>query len=449
MHQAKKSLMSLAITLGLSLLTATADANPTCQALLHGRSAKAKAITSDDPVAQWLEWEQTANFKIFRKSKEVLMVPAIEVPKKDLVIDSVQGLDQELISALQLDKSQALWVKHPYNTAANVPYLNNQNTVHSFRTYLTSSRSLLLEGFLKLYTIKMPTDHPHGPQGQFQPGKGSTRDDILSGLSRTRHVERVEKESGHDDQLILAKEVLTVADKATGEGYLVRDVSFMRDGNYYLPAFSLPYVGREIAKVNGHEPDAFWREAYGAALGRAKAKLLLRYGLQMETPNTQNILIQLDRNLKPTGRIVFRDLSDSFLVDFVAKNLGFDEQLKLDAAREYKAVTKLKPYWENSAWRLDEAGQQSYSKRVVEEWGKAHDDAYLAEIEQALAVKIPDGPSVSSYLFGGGFGSESPTIMKIDTALRLPLYAEKLKRYSLQLSLQRQKAIAAQTRNAG
>ena len=56
--------------------------------------------------------------------------------------------------------------------------------------------------------------------------------------------------------------------------------------------------------------DSFWGRHYAEAVGRAKATLLVRYGLQYETPNPQNVLMQLDAELRPTGAIVLRDLGD-------------------------------------------------------------------------------------------------------------------------------------------
>lgn len=246
--------------------------------------------------------------------------------------------------------------------------------------------------------MKAPTDYPHGPKGEYQWGKTNTKDDIDSARLRSSYIDNIDAKIGLDPKLILAKEILTVADKKTGHGYLIRDISFMKDGNYYLPAFSLPYAGRRIAQLNQQHPSRFWGEHYAALLGRSKAKLLLRYGLQMETPNPQNMLIQLDRNLKPTGVLVFRDVSDSFLVKQVAEALEETKAIKRDYAVDYKPHRRLIPFWENSAWRLDEAGSYSYSAKTLEGWGFMHDFAYKTEVEEALGVEImvKDGDIIKS-----------------------------------------------------
>lgn len=363
-----------------------ATAAPLCQSLFKGRTAEARLLSLDDAFKQWVKWEQTSNFERFRKPEEPLSVGALAIDRKQMTIDKIENLDPQLTKELRLDQGQILWLQHPYNTSPLVPFFDNTNHARSFTTYFTASRSMLLDGFDRAYTLKMPSDHPHGPHGEFQPTKAKTKDDIVTGLVRTRHIDNVDQAIGKDPHLIIAREVLSVADRVTGQGFLVRDISFMKDGYYYLPAFSLPYVGRDIAHLHGKDPNIFWQKHYAAALGRAKAKLLLRYGLQMETPNSQNILIQLDRNLLPTGRIVLRDMSDSFFVRPVAEALGYKKQMEHDLSIDYKAHEKLVPFWENSSWRMDEAGPLSFSKEILDTWGVAHDIAYKQTIESTIGV---------------------------------------------------------------
>ena len=75
-------------------------------------------------------------------------------------------------------------------------------------------------------------------------------------------------------------------------------------------ALSLPFVGGPIARRHGVDPEGCWGQHFAEPVGRGKARLLARYGLWVETPNPQNLLVQLDRQLFPTGKLVFRDVGD-------------------------------------------------------------------------------------------------------------------------------------------
>lgn len=361
-------------------------AAPACKDVFYWNSEVA-ALVSYDPVKQWLAWEQKANIEKFRKSELPVQIPALPVDAKTVDLTFFSGAPPELRSFLQLNSESVLWFKHPYNTNPKVPY-SAVPARWTLSGFLTASRSLALNFGKYVYTLKTATNLPHGPEGELQNAKATTREDIMDGINRMSYIEKVDGEIGLDKNLILAKEVAMVADKESGEGYLFRDLSFMNDGNYYLPALSIPYAGRKIAELNKQAPEEFWKKNYAELLGEAKAKLLLRYGLQMETPNAQNMLIQLDRDLRPTGVIVFRDISDTVLIESVARGLGETEALHKDAMLGVENSNQLRPFWRNSAWRFDEAGEQSFSKETLAEWGKAHNSAYRKYIERTLQIDL-------------------------------------------------------------
>ncbi|MNY42745.1 hypothetical protein D3C86_1776630 [compost metagenome] len=106
----------------------------------------------------------------------------------------------------------------------------------------------------------------------------------------------------------------------------------------------------------------------------------------METPNPQNMLIQFDRDMKPTGKMVFRDVSDAFFVDKVGEGLGFHDQLFLDHQREYAPKSEIKANWDNSAWRLEDAGSKAVLPDQKEAWGQAHDYTFIDTIQTELGL---------------------------------------------------------------
>ena len=159
---------------------------------------------------------------------------------------------------------------------------------------VTASRSLSLEQDPRQrYTIKLATDTVQERNPGYEPGKLRTEYDIAAAIARADFITKRDEKLGPPKGYVILHDVLTVADKKSGRGYIVRDISLLNDGHYYLPAFAIPVLGREIAAHNLKDFDSFWQQHYAEPLGRFKADFLLRYGLQMETPNAQNFLIQL------------------------------------------------------------------------------------------------------------------------------------------------------------
>jgi hypothetical protein len=74
-------------------------------------------------------------------------------------------------------------------------------------------------------------------------------------------------------------------------------------------------------------PVEFWNEYYVKPLGRALAEFAGIWGLSFDSPHSQNFLIELDKQKKPTGRVVLRDLGDVFVLKeqselFAAQNVA-------------------------------------------------------------------------------------------------------------------------------
>lgn len=371
----------------LTVVSNWASAQNTCYFILNFTSTNPLQVVQADPVKQWLLWEQKSNIEMFRKSQKPIAVPTALVYKDQVNVTFSSFANADVKNFVLTSSDQIIrWYNHPYNTDKRVPF--SQRSSGSIQAYFTASRSLSLVSENSVYTIKTGTNYPHGPKGEYQPEKAKTQEDILDGIERMKYIRNVEQRIGRDPMLMIAKEVAFVSEKKSGDGYLLRDMSFLKDGHYYLPALSIPYAGREIAHLNGEIPEIFWKKHYGETLGRAKAKLLLRYGLQMETPNSQNMLIQLDKNLRPTGVIVFRDVSDTHLIRSLAMALGEDYQYQKDYEMGVENKSMIKPYWSNSSWRMDEAKELSYSPETLKQWGEAHDNAYKQEVEMTTGIDL-------------------------------------------------------------
>src|SRR5262249_16287238 len=142
--------------------------------------------------------------------------------------------------------------------------------------------------------------------------KTRLREETEWSIGSCEPVDRIDALLGPDPSIHLVREVVALLVRGSETACLVRDLRRFQDGHHYLPALSLPWVGRQIARRHGEGSGEFWGRHYAAPVGRAKARLLARYGLWYETPNPQNVLIQLDRGLVPTGVLVFRDIGDTY-----------------------------------------------------------------------------------------------------------------------------------------
>jgi len=350
-----------------------------------------------DPVEQWGIWERQYNITKFRQSDQTLAIPYVLLPAERFEIIFLPGSTPALISFIK-QGSDIRWFKHPDHenlrwpkAPTPLPYLKSapNGSVAGFAH--TASRSLFMppqELANQYCTLKLATDHPHGPKGVIEPDKATMKEDINDSIARMKLIASIEAVIGEDPSFIIAKDVALVRDKITGEGYSVRDLSFLKSGHYYLPAFSLPYAGREIAQLHGADPDSFWGKHYAEAVGRLKAKLLLRYGIQMESPNAQNFLIELDSNMMPTGRLVVRDLGDSNLVRSMLAGIGGEDLWEAERKLGIENAEDFKTEGLDSVWHLNEAGDKSFNNTIRNIWIAAHDGAYLSEIGQLLGFDL-------------------------------------------------------------
>ena len=174
------------------------------------------------------------------------------------------------------------------------------------------------------------------PQGSEDPGGGKDvlESNALLASMRSDWVEYIEEKKGTSPILVVLRELLTVTFpnyyRKGRDGYQIRDMRPLDSGKIYFPPLSIPFGGQGFVDAyNLLHPgatmtfEAFWREYYAKALGRAKAELLLRYGMQLTTPNPQNFLLEFDKGtLEPTGRVVVRDIGDAKLHSEVIGVIG-------------------------------------------------------------------------------------------------------------------------------
>ena len=182
-----------------------------------------------------------------------------------------------------VDGDEIKFPVHPTALRTIVPFIK-EKAFEKWTVSPTASRSVIHT--TPTFTIKMPTEYPHGLNKAKDLGKDDLRKSVRVSRDRARHITQVNNAGGGDPNVVIMRDVLSIRDKETNNGIVARDVSDMKQDHFYLPAFSIPYVGKEIAARHGEDFVDFWIKHDAEAFGRAKALVLTHYGLWFTTPNT-------------------------------------------------------------------------------------------------------------------------------------------------------------------
>lgn len=379
----------LAILMAFSLPVFGAK-RPDCGPDLRAQAATAAVSEAEyaAPFEQYLRWSEQANSEEWRESVEFFALQAAQVGAGRVSILQGNGVPDDVLSQLGIGGGQILVPQHPYNTSPTVAFFDEPR-VRELRARFLASRTLAVwqQGQLP-FAIKLGTDHAH--RGTKETAKLDVRHDILLGMRRTEMIQSTDGALGFPAKHIkILPESLAVTDlRDENKGYLIRDLTPILDGFYYLPAFAIPYVGAEIAARHGQDFASFWEKNYAAALGRAKAELLLRYRIHYDQANAQNIALQLDGNMMPTGIFVFHDLGDTSVVDFLVPMAVRSRLLELDYKLGKSPARRLNPDWHNSRWQMEKAGVE---QGIFSKWERAHNEAFKQEISDSLGGLPPLG----------------------------------------------------------
>ncbi len=351
-----------------------------------------KKIDSD-PINQWLFWEERANTALYKDTTNVIPIQvkigslSKQYPYKQKlhILENLDDTNSNLKSMF-LDQDIVKVPRHPFTTKEHALFKDLETSTITLNGRLTASRSIAFKENGHLFSIKMPTDFPH--KSHRQDSKMQMWQDISSGMTKSKFIlqkDKMYKKNLFDDVVILP-EVLAITN-LDGEGILVRDLQLLQDGNYYFPAQSIPYAGYDIAKKNNQDFASFWQENFFKKAGALQAKLFLKYGLNVDTPNPQNFLIQLDKNLKPTGKIFLRDLSDtSFVKHWLEINNENEILAKIDEMGDLKDRTYPTSGGGKILFKMDEG---NISKQIQQEWEIAHNLEFATTLCNELQITIP------------------------------------------------------------
>ncbi len=292
--------------------------------------ALAQGPTEIDPAVKALVKYETEGNAVSRRSSAKVAIEHYEIPLEALETDVASRIPADIRDSLIFEKDGkkvVRWIINPEDTKWHLELekwltskgLSTQRHKH-FDGYMTASRSYIM------------VDPKNGAQFSAKVSTNLTGGNWRDKKQPIDDARQVRMAADFIQDSLAEKPMLhsTIMDEPAmfgapdvDQAMLVRTLNGIREGEpkYYIPGFSAVHdkVGAMIAAKNGSKnPAAFWNEHYNKPLGRALAEFTARFGLCFDSPHSQNFLVELDKDLKPTGRIIIRDFGDSYATsDFV------------------------------------------------------------------------------------------------------------------------------------
>lgn len=301
-----------------------------CQTSAYRNVASDHHVSAN--VHQLVSWETGAN-AVSKRSNELIQVEHYEIPLRLLQRDFDESLDPQIKSSLMFKKNNETYVRWLINPEDSKWHLEvkaflEKHNVDStpkkfFDGYLTASRSMILvnpENGAN-FSLKVSTN--------LTGGNWTDKKQTWKDAQQVRNINKWVHEilpKMKSETLVVMEEPLAMGIKEIDHGMIMRSLNNLpEDKFFYLPAFSALHdeEGARIAKLNGateHGIANFWDKHLNQPLANAMAEYFSMTGMWYDSPHAQNFLVELDRDMKPTGRIVLRDLGDAYILDDFVKN---------------------------------------------------------------------------------------------------------------------------------
>jgi hypothetical protein len=411
---------------------------------------KAPAATStpakvSPAVKALIDFETQANAAALRSNK-VIAIENYEIPLS--LVKSLLGknLDPKVLRALVFQKdgqSYVRWVINPEDTQWHLEvekFLEDHGVSTAkhkyFRGYQTASRSYIVVDPVSgaQFSAKVSTNRTGGAWKD----KKQTFDDARQVRLMDDYVSDIFRHSP-PRYFVYMDEPAVFGLEDIDQGMIIRSLVDLpkANGKYYAPGFAILHeeMGKKLARINGsNDPEAYWREHYNLPLARALAELAAKTGVAYDSPHSQNFLVELDANMKPTGRIVLRDLGDVYVnYDFV-RAMGrrdvavFFEHDNVDTGRISMGVGVLHGN-SNPSW-ISDAIYSQWGESFFAEFNKTF-RAMTGLSESALPLKV----SQSGKYFNENISTKTKSFREYLQQLRQTL-AFKVTRPSCRVVLQ-------------
>lgn len=378
------------------------------------------------PGAQRLVgYETRANAAGARSNKPIPM-PHIEIPVEYVGINFAKRLDQKIAASLIFEKNGKYfvrWILNPEDTKWGKELVNHLSLLglkveikNQFIGYQTASRSYIVEDPATgaMFSVKSSTNVTGGFWRDKKQPVGEARDSRLMSdfLYEQNKLRPFEYFKIMDEPAILK---IDAVDQAVVIRDLV-DLKSLDNNKIYLPGFSALHeeVGRDIAMANhSNDPYAFWTENYIKVAARALAELGARTGIQFDSPHSQNFLIELDSNYKPTGKLILRDMADLYLdATYIEKLKGPNSKL----INNFSQKENIKSYTSAGFGPLHGNKKPSW---VSEEQYTVWNDVFFDEYNKVLSRQLNIDFSSKTGFQNGDYFSANYNLTKNKDVLEL------------------------------
>ncbi len=268
-----------------------------------------------------------------QRSSEKIALKHFEIPLEVMETDISNRFPQEIMDSLVFEKNgkkYVRWLINPEDTKwkeETVAFLKSKGLStqeHTFFDgYQTASRSYVVENPKTgaTFSLKVSTNKTGGHWTD----KKQTMADSFETRIATDYIQERNRITPFENFKML-DEPGAFGIKEIDQGMMVRSLHELPSGQYnYLPGFSAMHseVGRHIAQLNGYDdPLEFWNKHYNKPLARSLAELAAKAGVTYDSPHSQNFLIELDKNFRPTGKIILKDMGDIYLNTEMVTALG-------------------------------------------------------------------------------------------------------------------------------
>lgn len=349
------------------------------------------AVTPE--VKSLIDMETKANAVAVRSNESVDM-PHLEIPLRLLDRNYERNVDLQILKSLVFTKNgekYVRWVINPEDTKWHqevVRFLQANGvdtTVHShFKGYMTASRSYIVEDPITKaqFSIKTSTDKTGG----FWSDKKQHYQDAFDIRNVSDYVKERQRLVGFENVVVMY-EPIVFGIKDVDQSIVVRELADLtKGGKYYVPGFSALHseLGAKIAKMNGSDsPYMFWTTHYLQAMARASVEFMAKTGIWLDSPHSQNFLVELDADMKPTGRIVIRDLGDVYLAAPMIKAFGgtfLDKFSEQDSVRRLSFDVSFGPLHGNKP-------PQWLSIQQYKSWASLYSQFVDTELQRQLGLR--------------------------------------------------------------
>lgn len=360
----------------------------------------AQAISKE--MQETVTYETKANAAGTRSDQKI-MIENYEIPLDLLEKDVALRAPPEFVESLIFEKNgrkYVRWMINPEDTKwhLEVAKFLTENGVSTerhkyFEGYQTASRSYIVVDPKNgaEFSIKVSTDKTGGAWRD----KKQTWEDASQIRMITDFVNERVKNQAKLQNIILLDEAMAFGIKSLDQGMIIRSYdSLSNSGKHYVPGFSIMHdqTGRSLALKNrALDPATFWNKHYNQALARAIAEFTALTGMTYDSPHSQNFMVELDAEYKPTGKIVMRDFGDTYLSKeyfAAAKRPDIPVKWEVDNVKEkYLPVSVGILHGNKSPSWMDMANDLN-ANRSYDQWGRDFYTAFANEFEKQSGVRV-------------------------------------------------------------